>query len=131
MRQGMKGMRDGMKSIKKEKEMNEMLAKHGDDFENGTLTRQQVKKLTSEKYKEYYTKLIKKKYNKNLVFTHGSYDMCGHCLASLVDESGYISDTQLRYIGGFDKTFGELECGLSEDEKAELDELKRIIDGKT
>jgi hypothetical protein len=130
MRKGMEQMRKGMEQQKMEKQMKVMLQKHGNDFENGTLTKNQVKKLSSEKYREYYTKLVKKRFNKNLVFSHGSYHVCGHCLTSLDEDSGYISDTQLRYIGGLDKTFGELMLDLTDAEKTELDEIKKFVDGK-
>lgn len=130
-------MRKGMNSIKVKKqtdnftkEMNVMLLKHGTEFENGTLKKEYVKKLTPEKYKEYYTKLVKKRFKKNLVFSHGSYHLCGHCLTSLDEDSGYISDVQLRYIGGLDKTFGETAIGLSDAEKIEFDEIQQFVDEK-
>lgn len=76
-----------------------------------------------------HEKRVAKKYKKKLVFKYKSYDMCGHCLSSFLDDDGYISDCQLRYIKGLDSTFGETRVGTSDSDE-EYEELKRLVDNK-
>ena len=59
-------------------------------YNNGKLSREQLKRLPNDKKKEYIYKELVKKFGNNVKYT------CEHCATSLLYNDGYVSDDQLQ-----------------------------------
>lgn len=99
----MKHIEDAKRYEKYRKIEQDLLTRHADKFENGTLTRDQMNKLGREKYQEYVNNILMKTYGKKIKWYDdtGKYIACHHCIESTIFSDGYVSDEQLK---GMNKT---------------------------
>jgi hypothetical protein len=102
--------------IQKEKaeKSEKLFNKHKQDYESGTLSRDILCKIPEEKQREYLQRAYKKKYKKKIVWEHGNYKVCEHCIFSGYFESGYVSDDQIRYLCGIQSDLGNIPYNYPE-----------------
>lgn len=108
-RKGKGKMRDGLRKIADEKkaeqwrkEEQDLLRVFGKEFSNGTLTKEQMRKLGREKYMEYVDAVMKKNFGKKVKWfgdegiDAGVYIGCSYCIEAKIFDDGYVSCEELR-----------------------------------